>query len=728
MKRLMVGGGVGPVTGMAQIVTMAVAMALGAAAVGPTVGAVARGEPLALHPDNGHYLVWKGKPVVLIGSTEHYGAVLNGDFDYAAYLKTLQAEGMMLTRTFSGAYCEPPGAFRIVNNTLAPAAGRLMCPWARSSVPGYANGGNKFDLTQWDDAYFRRLRDFVATAGRHDVIVELVLFCPFYRDAMWALSPMNARNNVNGIGDMHREQVYTLKDAALQAVQDAMVRKIVTELKDYDNLYYEICNEPYFGGVTLDWQAHIAGVIAETERKLGVRHLIAQNIANKTAKITKPDRRVSIFNFHYAKPPRAVTDNTGLNRVIADDETGFAGSGDEAYRIEAWNFILAGGGVFDHLDYSFQVGHEDGRGRIDAPGGGGPTFRAQMRILKRFIHGFDFVRMRPDRSVVGGLPNQATAYALVRPGRAYAVYISGCNGPVEPVVELPAGSWRAIWIDTKTGNAKDVRFRHDGGPRRLKSPAFKTDIALQIRRLARPGDVDLVYLSDFETGTLAGWTISGNAPGITDSPTRTGRFAMHTVLRRRQDKVPYRTEVSGPGAQIGGEYWYGFSIYLPDSYVPDRCWEIVAQWHGVPDFDLGENWRNPVMALSTTGGRWTWTARWDAKANTFQGGKRSYGGTRNDDLGPYETGRWTDWVVHVKWSYGQDGLLQVWKDGRRCIDRVGPTAFNDKRGPYFKMGLYKGWKDPEQPSDAVETRELFHDEFRMAGAGGSYEQVAPGDR
>ena len=42
------------------------------------------------------------------------------------------------------------------------------------------------------------------------------------------------------------------------AVHESLVRKLVTELHRFDNLYYEICNEPYFGGVTLDWQRRIA--------------------------------------------------------------------------------------------------------------------------------------------------------------------------------------------------------------------------------------------------------------------------------------------------------------------------------------------------------------------------------------------------------------------------------------------------------------------------------------
>jgi hypothetical protein len=57
-------------------------------------------------------------------------AVLNLDFDYRKYLATLAADGLNLTRTFPGAYVEPVGAFKIERNTLAPAAGRLICPWA----------------------------------------------------------------------------------------------------------------------------------------------------------------------------------------------------------------------------------------------------------------------------------------------------------------------------------------------------------------------------------------------------------------------------------------------------------------------------------------------------------------------------------------------------------------------------------------------------------------------
>jgi hypothetical protein len=91
-----------------------------AASVAPGGGAEAvqlKVVPIGLHPDNPHYFLWRGKPTILITSGEHYGAVMNLDFDYRKYLDTLAADGMNYTRVFSGAYVEPQGAFNIARNT-----------------------------------------------------------------------------------------------------------------------------------------------------------------------------------------------------------------------------------------------------------------------------------------------------------------------------------------------------------------------------------------------------------------------------------------------------------------------------------------------------------------------------------------------------------------------------------------------------------------------------------
>ncbi len=447
--------------------------------------AFAGDKPLELHPDNPHYFLFRGKPTILITSAEHYGAVLNRDFDGTRYLEELHAHGLNLTRAFTGVYCEDTKAFGITRNTLAPGPGSLICPWARSNTAGYAGGGNKFDLTQWDDAYFPRMKTFLAQAGQRGIVVEIALFCPFYEDSMWALSPMNAANNVNGIGNVARDAVYNRgKNGDLQATQEALVKKLVAEVNEFDNLYFEVCNEPYFGGVTDDWQRRIIDLIVAAEKSLPNKHLTSQNVANGSKRIENPHPAVSIFNFHYASPPAAVNENFALNKVIGENETGFKGTGDAHYRMEAWEFLLAGGGLYNNLDYSFAVGHEDGTFQYPdkSPGGGNRGFRRQISVLKEFLDGFEFVRMKPDEALLkGGLPAKGRARVLSEPGRQYAVYFFG--GPsVTPSLTLPAGQYQAEWVSPLTGKVlKSAPITAHGQPLALASPEFGQEIALRIK-------------------------------------------------------------------------------------------------------------------------------------------------------------------------------------------------------------------------------------------------------
>lgn len=118
-------------------------------------------RPIALHPENPHYFVWRNQPTVLVTSGEHYGALLNLDFDYERYFDELRSFDLNHTRTFSGTYRELSSSFGISDNPLAPRPNRYVAPWARSNQAGYSDGGSKFDLTTWEDAYFKRLRDFM---------------------------------------------------------------------------------------------------------------------------------------------------------------------------------------------------------------------------------------------------------------------------------------------------------------------------------------------------------------------------------------------------------------------------------------------------------------------------------------------------------------------------------------------------------------------------------------
>jgi hypothetical protein len=120
---------------------------------------------------------------------------------------------------------------------------------------------------------------------------------------------------------------------------------MAAELNEFDNFYFEMINEPYSRhdhSADLEWQQHIATVIADAERSMAAQHMIAINYNNRTQRIPFRHPAVSICNFHYAIPEAVKTQLPSGMRVITDDETGFCGQIADPYRREAWLFMLAG--------------------------------------------------------------------------------------------------------------------------------------------------------------------------------------------------------------------------------------------------------------------------------------------------------------------------------------------------------------------------------------------------
>ena len=473
------------------------------------------GQPIRLHPDNPHYFLFRGKPLVVVSSGEHYGAVCNPDFDFLRYLDALASDGMNYTRLFSGVYFEPQGAFGIEKNTLAPAAGKALVPWARTTEAGNLGGGAKFDLNRWDAAYFNRLRTFMEEAAKRGIVVELTLFSSVYTDTNWKIHPLNPANHVGGQVVTDRLKVNTLDNGALLSVQESVVRKIVRELAEFDNVVFEIQNEPWSDLTdsaavnnpylfpfelkeagqfwknrvdlakleSLEWQKRVAGWIVGEEAGLPNRHLIAQNFCNFHYPVQDVDHNVSVMNFHYAWPD-VIGQNYGWNRPVAFDETGFAGSDDATYSAQAWRFMMAGGAVFNNLDYSFTVGHEDGTDRNKAPGGGSATLRKQLRVLKHFLESVDFVLMRPDPACVNKAPG-AFAAVLSDPGREYALFVEAA-GECRLTLDLPPGTYTAEWMDAFSGAViKTEEVMCSGKPVEIQGPGTRGRFALRIRAGSR---------------------------------------------------------------------------------------------------------------------------------------------------------------------------------------------------------------------------------------------------
>ncbi|MGA8035306.1 MAG: hypothetical protein WA823_06785 [Candidatus Acidiferrales bacterium] len=467
--------------------------------------------PIRLDPNNPHYFQFRGKTIALITSGEHYGAVLNGDFDYHKYLATIESDGLNFTRIFGGEYVEVPGkSFGIQRNDLAPASSAFVAPWARSDTPGYAGGGNKFDLNEWNPEYFRRFHDFLGQAAKRGIAVEITLFSAHYDEAQWNLSALNPSNNVNGLQAIDWKKLHTAENGGLVAYQERYARKLVHEAAGYDNVIFEIQNEPWsdrpvFSGIinpylfppnrdrfpnsvdlpddlAMAWQQRVAEWIADEESKLPNRHLISQDFSNFRYPVRTVIPGVSIVSFHYAYP-EAASWNYGLGKVISCDETGFLGRGDDAYRRQAWNFMFSGGGAFDGLDYSFSVGHEDGTDdQPNGPGGGSAEFRRELKVLRKFLESLPLESLHPDGHVVASSPGVVT-HAMSSADRVYAIYLDG-DGPVDLTLRLPQGHFHADWLSTTTGKiASSEDFQNPDRPKTIRSPGFKIGIALKVVKL-----------------------------------------------------------------------------------------------------------------------------------------------------------------------------------------------------------------------------------------------------
>jgi hypothetical protein len=252
---------------------------------------------------------------VLRTATEHYGAILNGAFDYVAYLSMLAASGGNLTRTFV-LFRELQSAVNPYS-TCKPESIDYLAPYARVDAartdPTALDGQPKFDLDRWDDTFFERLHDFIERAAALDVTVELTLFSNTYADQIWELNPLHHANNVNGLSPIHWSEHTTARHPDRLQRHLALVQKIVGECRDHPNVIFEPCNEPGAGApvdpplVPVDqaevnsWLNRLIAAIREDD---GGRHLVAGQEAFRYTPWDQPlDRSmnamdVDIVNVH----------------------------------------------------------------------------------------------------------------------------------------------------------------------------------------------------------------------------------------------------------------------------------------------------------------------------------------------------------------------------------------------------------------------------------------------
>jgi hypothetical protein len=255
----------------------------------------------------------------------------------------------------------------------------------------------------------------------------------------------------------------------------------------------------------------------------------------------------------------------------------------------------------------------------------------------------------------------------------------------------------------------------------------------------------LIYKNSFDSAWSIPTEPKSNINGLTNESSRFGAVTLdHAIARSGSNSVKFEYlkndaalySVSNPDAYLyqraelarpsetESEMWYGFSNFFPGSYTFDSIAELVFQWHDFPDRNLGETWRSPPLALITQNDKFLFKVRHSAlDVNT-----NSTSNQVDFDLGVIPKNEWIDWVVHIKFSYAQDGILEIWKNGFKVVNYDGPNCYNDYQLPYFKIGLYK-WDWTETPSTKEASpntgRIIYYDALKIGNKNTTYEEVAP---
>ncbi len=467
------------------------------------------GQPIKTHPANPHYFSYHGQPLFLLTSDQHYGAVTNLDFDYTIFLDTLAANGMNFTRIYPGAYIEKDGEY-MPDNNLGAMNGRQILPWARTNVTGAHEvlGGFKFDLNKWNMEYFLRLKDFVSKAQDRNIIVDIAFFNGMYPDR-WAYQAMYHSNNIQGIGNCKFNEVQTLKDTSLVRYHINYVRKLTEELNEFDNIIFDICDEPFQDGCPPElyhqWISKLTDIILTAESSLSRKHLIAQTLDSHTRGgygDFSEDRRIDLLMNEYTWGIANLDHEYVHNKPLVLIETAYYPQyeGDKigASRVEAWEFMTGGGSGFMQLNGLFSTFNPSAAGTEN------PAILTQLKVLKQFLASFDFIKMKQDKSfIAGGIPKEAFARAMSEPGKQYAFYIHhsvyGCwfwepmkmgscyktiKGDYRETLELEFASGRYIadWINPSTGKViASEKLNHNGGKRIIKTPDYEVDLALRLK-------------------------------------------------------------------------------------------------------------------------------------------------------------------------------------------------------------------------------------------------------
>jgi hypothetical protein len=437
--------------------------------------------PLRAVAGSPYFVTSEGKPVYLTGSHTWNNLVDMGKsdppekFDYVAYLDFLDRHGHNFIRlwTWDSTVWDTHANGKLGKDFVHHVAPLV---WRRTG-PGLAvDGKPKFDLKQFDEAYFQRLRDRTTAADRRGIYVSVMLFEGWglyhgnrRRAAAeawaWRNHPFHPSNNINGIngdpdGDGLDLQVHTMAQREINALQAAYIRKVIDTVNDLDNILYEVINE----GGQKEWDWWVVKTVHDYERTRFKQHPIGltghgtERVASMLA--SSADWISPGKNDGYGEDAPA-WNGEKVSLLDTDHIWGTGGNAPWAWKA----FVRGHNPIFmDPYDHAVLA--------LGSPDDWNPL-RQALGHTRRLAQRIDLAKMIPHGELA------SSKYCLASPGSEYVVYLPS-GGDVEIDLSAAAGPLTTEWIHPTEGTIHPGGKTTGGSKHTFHSP-FTADAVLYLK-------------------------------------------------------------------------------------------------------------------------------------------------------------------------------------------------------------------------------------------------------
>ena len=350
-------------------------------------------------------------------------------------------------------------------------------PWKRTGSALALDGKPKFDLTQFNEAYFGRLRERVAAAMEKNIYVSIMLFEGWgiqFSPAGFRNHPFYPNNNVNRLeldtADQARLKIHELSSKKVLEIQEAYVKKVIDTIHDLDNVLFEISNENHSQSTV--WQYHMINLIKAYEKHKGLQHPIGMTFqyggGNNQTLFDSPADWISPNPEGGYRDDPPVSD--GKKIILTDTDHLWGLGGNHQW---VWKSFLRGLQPILMDPYQNKVLNSgyDTKALWEEI----ESIRKNMGYTRRFAEKMDLIHMEPRNEL------SSSNYCLVRENIEYLFY-SPAGKQLEADLTNAHSTFLAEWFDPQTGTQVEGGLVEGGKKVEFKVPFQSEEAVLYLRK------------------------------------------------------------------------------------------------------------------------------------------------------------------------------------------------------------------------------------------------------